>query len=156
MASITNYDKHLNIVLSRIPWILLICLSSTRKMQTYMYECFNHVQIQLQIPSVHVQCSYSLGTSHSKILYESMSLTLRRSNSHDGEQMIEMAWEWWKTHASNAVFLYVSLSMSFADRKVWWFSWDTSKNTSISFLKRSINISVTSPEIPSFEFLTTL
>jgi hypothetical protein len=44
--------------------------SMTRKMETYINECFNYVQTQLQIQWV--QCSYSFGTSRSKILCEPM------------------------------------------------------------------------------------
>ncbi len=90
-------------------------LSFTRKMETYIHECLNYVQTQLKIPSV--QYSYSLETSHSKILYESMSRTLRISSSHDGEQMIEIAWKWCSFPVNLAWYVL-------SDEKVWCFSRD--------------------------------
>ncbi len=120
MTSITNYDKHLNIMLLWIPLVLSVCFGLARKMRTYIHECINCVQTQLQISLV--QCLYSLGTSHSKTLYESMARTLRRSNSHNGKQMIKMPWKWWKKARKWCSFPVNVAWYVLSDRKVWWFS----------------------------------
>jgi hypothetical protein len=83
--------------------VVAVCFGLTRKMQTYIRECLNYVQTQLQIPSA--QSSYWFGTSRSKILCEPILWALWRSDSHDGKPMIEMSWKGWKKHVSNAIFL---------------------------------------------------